>query len=333
MTDDENIIHVSFGRDGKKRGVVDRPPPCDPDAPDDAGRHVREPALDMYSVGEVSRLFGIAPSRLRYWERAGLVTRSVNSGRKRFYTFQDLIGIRAAKGLLEQGMPLRRVRRGVEAIRETLPRVARPLSTLRVLTDGQNLIVKDGTGSFEPVSGQLVLDFEVGALHADVVRVLHGKGGEQSRRSAFEHYLQGCKLDEDDAKLAEAEAAYRRAIELDPSFANAFINLGNLLFRRGNADDAERMYRRALRVDREQPEAWYNLGFLLYDRDDIEGARLCFERALLADPGFADAHFNLAIVLEELGRAGEAKTHWESYLELDPETSWAEIARRHLNED
>ena len=333
MRDDENIIHVSFGRDGKRRGVVDRPALCKREAVEDAGGHGREPSLDMYSVGDASKLFGITPSRLRYWERAGLVIRSVNSGSRRFYTFQDLIGIRAAKGLLDQGMPLHRVRRGVQALRETLPSVARPLSTLKVFTDGQNLIVKDGSGSFEPTSGQQVLDFEVGTLREDVVRLLHGNSGEQARRSSFEHYLAGCELDEDDSKVDEAEAAYRRAIELDPSFANAFTNLGNLLFRRGETDDAERMYRRALRVDHKQPEAWYNLGFLLYDRGDVEGARLCFERALLSDPGFADAHFNLAIVLEELQREGEARTHWERYLELDPHTSWAEIARRHLSDD
>lgn len=332
MSDDENIIHVSFGGDGKKRGVQPRPPIGEEDAVDPC-LHGKEPSLDLYSVEEASRLFNIAPSRLRYWERTGLVTRSVTAGKRRFYTFQDLIGIRAAKELLEQGMALRSVRRGIQALRETLPRVARPLSSLRVLTDGQNLIVRDGNGSFEPVSGQLVLDFEVDALHERVVRMLHGKSGDSRQRTAYEYYLEGCKLDEDDRRIEDAEAAYHRAIELDPSFANAFTNLGNLLFRRGNAEQAEQMYRRALRVDAGQPEAWYNLGFLLYDKGDLERARQGFERALESDPGFADAHFNLAIVLEELERTDEAREHWRRYLELDPNTSWAEIAHRHLRQD
>ena len=172
-----------------------------------------------------------------------------------------------------------------------------------------------------------------GAAKDDVVRVLHGNGDERKQRMAYEYYLEGCKLDEDEHRTADAEAAYHRAIELDPSFANAFTNLGNLLFRRGNSEEAERTYRRALRVDPEQPEAWYNLGFLLYDRGDLDGARFGFERALASDPGFADAHFNLAIVLEELDRPDEAKEHWKRYLELDPNTSWAEIAHRHLRDD
>ena len=55
-----------------------------------------------------------------------------------------------------------------------------------------------------------------------------------------------------------------------------------------------------------------------------------FRRALASDPSFADAHFNLAMTLQELGQVDEARQHWEAYLKLDPESKWAEIARRHL---
>jgi hypothetical protein len=34
---------------------------------------------------------------------------------------------------------------------------------------------------------------------------------------------------------------------------------------------------------------------------------------------------------EELGRHGDARPHWDSYLRLDPTGPWAEIARRHLS--
>ena len=48
-------------------------------------------------------------------------------------------------------------------------------------------------------------------------------------------YLEGCRLDEDEATLDRAEACYRRAITLDPALANALTNLGNLRFRRGDS--------------------------------------------------------------------------------------------------
>ena len=62
----------------------------------------------------------------------------------------------------------------------------------------------------------------------------------------------------------------------------------------------------------------------------MDDAAKYFARAVQLDPGFADAHFNLAMALEELGRRTEARPHWARYLELDPDGSWSEIARRYL---
>jgi tetratricopeptide (TPR) repeat protein len=69
---------------------------------------------------------------------------------------------------------------------------------------------------------------------------------------------------------------------------------------------------------------------LLYERGQVSEAIDSFERALASDPSFADAHFNLAMALHESGLVARAREHWEAYLKLDPESQWAEIARRHL---
>jgi len=330
----DNVIHIAFGVGGGRRLTAAVSVPTDQvkaKPPAETRERAADPTGDLYTFEETARLFGIRASRLRYWEKTGFLTRSGRVGRQRFYTFQDLIGLRAAKGLLDQGVALRSVRRSVEALCKSLPRVTRPLSTLRITARGQSLVVKteDG-GTYDPTTGQLALDFEVSALRDDVVRVLRHGDGTQHRTAAYMHYLQGCRLDENDATFDEAEREYRTAIELDPSLANAMTNLGNLLFRRGDMPAAEKLYARALQIDAEQPEAFYNLGFLQYDRGDVRGAVLNFRRALRGDPAFADAHFNLAMALEDLGENEQARSHWQTYLALDPESPWAEIARRHL---
>ncbi|MET0385376.1 MAG: tetratricopeptide repeat protein [Polyangiales bacterium] len=323
----DNIIHVDFASRMGRRFVPVRAPE---DAAESARDPERDPLGDLYSLRDAAKLFHLSESRLRYWEKNEFIVRSGEHGGRRYYTFQDLIGIRAARELLNEGVALRNVHKSLRALRESLPRVMRPLSSLRIVADGQSLVVRDDRGSYDPLTGQLVLDFAVTSLRDDVVRVLKRNGQENQYRQAYEAYLEGCRLDESEATFDAAEAAYRRAIELDPTLANALTNLGNLMFKRDRLDEAEVLYVRALKLDAEQPEAHYNLGFLLFDRGDAAAAIESFERALSSDPAFADAHFNLAMALQELGRTEEARPHWETYLKLDHDSQWAEIARRHL---
>jgi tetratricopeptide (TPR) repeat protein len=330
------VIHVEFGPGGGRRVPVPPPPEAAKPAPVPAPEslsdaHRRDPIGDLYARAEVARLFDVPESRLRYWDRTGFLPPTGRVGARHFYTFQDLIGLRAAKGLLERGVPLRRVRRSVEALKGALPNVVRPLSELRVVADGKTCVVEGPERRWEPATGQLVLDFDVRSLRDDVVRLLRPASVDPvRRRMAYDAYLEGCRLDEDPATYARAEAAYRKAIELDQGFAHAHTNLGNLHFRRGDAAKADAAYQAALALDPEQPEALYNLGYLAFERGETGRAVEQFQRAVAVDPSFADAHFNLAMALEEMGRSREARAHWEGYLQLEPTGAWADIAKKHL---
>ena len=322
-SDRDNIIRVGFGTDGKlTRATNLEPAPSQPAPPRS------DPCEGLYTLAEVARLFGYKPSQLRYWHRSGVLGPSVRVAGRNYYSFQDLVGIRAAKGLLEQGVPLRRVRRSVQSLREAFPKTTRPLSELRVLADGQTVLVQDETGAYEPTSGQAVLDFRIEGLASDVVRLLHFDDDDRAR--AYEHYLEGCRLDEDENTFDEAEQEYKKALSLDPTLSNALTNLGNLEYRRQQLEAAERYYRQALETDPEQPEALYNLGFLCFERDEVDEAVDLFRDALRSDPSFADAHFNLAMALEERGEQAAAQPHWQQYLALEPEGAWSDIAQNHL---
>ena len=338
----DNVIHVVFGRDGTATRVD--PVPLPPEdglhgAPTEtvtgilAPQPSRDPLGDLYSTKEVAKLFEISESRLRGWARRDFVAPSVTLGSRRYYTFQDLISLRVAKGLLDEGIPLREVRDSVDAIRDSLPKVTRPLAELRVTGDLGSVVVRDRRGAFNPSTGQQVIDFEVESLRDDVVQRLRQGPTDAERKSAYEHYLEGCRLDEDEATFERAEAAYRRALQFDPSLSNAHTNLGNLCYRRGRVEEAREHYRNALQIDGDQPEAHYNLGFLALEAGDPIGAIESFLCALETDPAFADAHFNLAMAYEETGQADAARPHWETYLTLEPTGTWAAIAERYLSGD
>ncbi len=324
---DANVIHVVFGPGGGRvqsafpirGGAIDSP------------ISVKEPLTDLFTCGEISRLLGMSPTRLRSLDRSGVVSPSGRRKGRRAYTFQDLIALRAAQTLLEQRVRLRDVSRAIEALKRSLPRVTRPLAELRVMSDGRRVVVRSQEGTaYEPLTGQLLLDLEIRSLRDDVVRVLRPSAGRERARTAYELYLRASQLDENPATMAEAASLYEQAIQNDPWLAIAYTNLGNIRFRSNDPDGAECLYRKALDMDPSQPEAQYNLGYVMLERGLPESAIPLFEGALAADPKFSDAYFNLAMALEEVGESNRASAHWRSYIALEPTGAWTEIARRHL---
>lgn len=146
---------------------------------------------------------------------------------------------------------------------------------------------------------------------------------------ALRAYLEGCRLDcRSDSDLHAAADAYRQALELDPSLACAWTNLGNLHYRQGNLGQAERCYREAAQTDGQQPEAYYNLGYLALEAGHWSQAALQLEKAVKLDPAFADAHYNLAYAYARLDRVVEASEHWRRYLVFDPKGVWSQAAQR-----
>jgi hypothetical protein len=263
-------------------------------------------------------------------DRAKIVSPSGRRRGRRAYTFTDLIALRAVRDLLAKKVRLRDLVRAISNVRAALPKVTRPLSELRIVSDGKRVVVKGSTFSFEPLTAQLVLDFDVKALRDDVVRILRPLVGLERSRSAYELYVRATRLDEDPATLDDAEALYRKAVQLDPWLAVAYTNLGNICFRRGDDEQAEQLYRQALSLEPDEPEAQYNLGYVMLDRGCPMEAIDFFKGAIATNPQFPDAHFNLAMAFEQGGQPDEARPCWRKYLELEPSGTWSEVARKHL---
>jgi tetratricopeptide (TPR) repeat protein len=323
---DEKIIHVVFGPGGGRVQKRDEGTAL-PASEASAGR---EPLTDLFSSGEISRLLGISQARLRTLDRAGVVSPTGRRRGRRAYSFSDLIALRTAQSLLEQRVRLRDVTRAVGALKRSLPKVTRPLQELRIVSDGQRVVVHTTDGAFEPLTGQMVLDFEVKSLRDDVVRVLRPSAGRERSRTAYELYLRASQLDEDPLSMDDAEVLYREAIALDPWLAIAYTNLGNIRFRRHDAEAAEVLYKKALEIDVRQPEAQYNLGYVMLERGQPELSVPLFHGAIEADPKFSDAYFNLAMAYEQIGETSKARPFWKSYISLEPSGTWTEIAKRHL---
>src|SRR5690606_11746970 len=71
-------------------------------------------------------------------------------------------------------------------------------------------------------------------------------------------------------ELAGAEAAYRKAIDVNPEYADALANLGAVLRHNGRSVEAEQYFRRAIQHDREHGLANLSLGGMLYEQERPE---------------------------------------------------------------
>lgn len=294
---------------------------------------------DDYSIKEVARIFALQESRLRYWAQTGFVNPSVRRGGRRYYTFVDLIGVKTAVELLAAGLPMQRVRKNLNALREQLP--SADLKDLAVSCDGETILASDDGAAFEPETGQLVLSFTTDSLSVQIHDVLAlpvnkpeprpiaEPDARESPPSAYRYFLNGCDAEER-SNQAMAETCYRRALELEPFLAAAHTNLGNLLYRRGDIAGARAHYEQSLDCEPDQAEARYNLGNVLEDMGETESAISELRRVCTTTPKFADAHYNLGLILARVGGLAQARNHLERYLELDSNSVWAERSREFL---
>lgn len=266
------------------------------------------------STAEVSRILAMKEARIRELVRAGLC-RPVRHGHRYLFSFQDLVVLRVAQSLLARGVPGSRVRRALASLIEELP-ADRPLSGLRIYADGRQVTVCEGGTSWQPETGQTVLNFDVDELAGMVenIREARTRGGLDAGLPARAEFERALDLEDHDPK--EACEAYGRALELDPELVDAYVNLGRIAHEAGDPQRAMRLYRQALERTPDDPIVHFNLALATEDARGAGAALVHYQRALALDENFADAHFNLAGLYEKLGRGADALRHYHACKKL-----------------
>ncbi|MGH7730585.1 MAG: tetratricopeptide repeat protein [Candidatus Eiseniibacteriota bacterium] len=306
-------------------------------------------ADQRFSLREAARILELPEARLRALARAGFLAPQRGPIGPLSFGFQDLLLLRTTRGLLESGVPMRRIRRIWASLREQLA-ADLPLTSISIRTDGEEVVASDGHARWRPDTGQFLLDFdasEIAERAADPaglgrLRIVERAGGDASpgpapgpdaarpervQNAGRDERASADRADDPDALALTAEqwyeagceleassperarAAYERALELDPGVAEAHVNLGRHLHMAGELGRAEPHYRDAVRLDPDDPTPHFNLGVLLEELGRKDEAVHAYRQAVLRDPDFADAHCNLGLLLESLGRRQEAVRH------------------------
>jgi len=276
-----------------------------------------------YSRADVRRQFRLTERQLKSWERESLVPPLES------YSFSDLIAIRTILELRGKGFRSRNIAEAVSSLRRKLDDVKRPLSELRILSDGRKIAVQVAGHKMEALTGQILFDFEAAELGGVRDFPDRKQAGDLLRESEV-WFQQGLDLEETGAPVEKVLEAYQKVVELNPAAAGALVNLGTIHYRQRKFGEAERYYKQAIAADPSYPLAEFNLGNLYDEQGRLPDAFHHYKRTLALNPQYADAHFNLALLCERTGDTLKAVLHWKIYLKLDRTGQWAEIARRQL---
>ncbi len=141
-------------------------------------------------------------------------------------------------------------------------------------------------------------------------------------KNATLHHIKGTRL-LSDGKSGEALNEFRRAVELDPDFAEARMDLAMRLLAGANYDDALTQLQAVDKLTPRLVEVQLALGEAYRSKRQWEQAKAAFDRAIRMRSDLPQAHFNLALMymtagaeypgLDVLGSLGKAKEEFATY--------------------
>jgi tetratricopeptide (TPR) repeat protein len=287
----------------------------------------------------LAQLAGVDAARIRRWQRRGWLVPTEQKHRLSLFDFQEMTVARKLAELHKAGIKPATIVRKLAEIERRYPHIQRPLLELAIVVDGRQLLVREGADLVEP-GGQLRIDFA--ALDdqaaedpppATIVSpaVFLARGGATPAASSAQLVEWATQLDEA-GDLVGAGEMYRAALAAGGPDPELNFQLADCLYRLGELPAARERFYVALELDEDYLEARANLGCVLAELGQHELAVAAFEGTLAAHESYADVHYQLARTLDDMARGEEAALHWRRYLELAPDSPWAQEAHDRLGE-
>ena len=124
------------------------------------------------------------------------------------------------------------------------------------------------------------------------------------------------------AKQRQVENAlkhFRKAVDLDPTYWQAWLNLGSLEALQGNLQEAKVIFRRVAQAQPQRPEAWVNLAHTFLGLRQSEAAVHAYEQALKVNPRQPRIYAELLQLHFQRGSLSQAKQLLAIALEYYPQ--------------
>jgi Flp pilus assembly protein TadD len=148
--------------------------------------------------------------------------------------------------------------------------------------------------------------------------VVEYTAAEMTNADRPESFLNIGLIDTDQHQFEKAEAAYRAALELQPTFTQAAVNLADLYRLQGRDTDGEKMLRQALALEPQSAAAHHALGLLLIRQKRLPDALSALAEATQLDPANPRYGYVYAVALNSTGQGPKAIQKLETLLQRHP---------------
>jgi protein O-GlcNAc transferase len=108
-------------------------------------------------------------------------------------------------------------------------------------------------------------------------------------------------------------------LQLNPNYARAYYNLGNVFHDKNQLDEAVSCYQRVRELTPDFIEVYDKLGATLQKKGEGDKAIECYRRALSLQPDFVGAYIGLGRALRDQGKYAEAEESFRKSLEILPD--------------
>ncbi len=233
----------------------------------------------------------------------------------------------------------------------------------------QNLFLKEKEADIQssPDKGPIPLSSPEPQKFPQTIEIREEKEKHRSPDPAAIHQFNLGVISYRKGEVEKAIEAYRKAISLNPNYAEAYNNLGVIYQEIGNREGALEWFQKAIEVNPQYEKGWSNLGLLYLLMGDLKKAEESFQKilmmnphhlesllhlgtvrkrerlwekalesyqkALSLDPFHGETHYHLGLLYEEMGRTDLALPHYQAFINLSGST-YPELAlkvRRHLS--
>jgi tetratricopeptide (TPR) repeat protein len=294
----------------------------------------------LYTPAMLADLLAVPVAVIRRWHRRGLIVPAREVRRLAYFDFQEVATARRLAELLSTGISPTALERKLADLARLVPGVQRPLAQLSVIVEGKQFLLRQGDGLVD-AKGQLHFDFGAVAdgfrgtdspsapAGSDILSLAERRPELAQPPSPEEMFAIAAEL-EDLGQLDAAAETYRAAMAAGGPTAEGCFRLAELLYQLGDLPAARERYYTAIELDEDYVEARANLGCVLAETGQSELAVAAFEGALRYHGEYPDVHYHLARTLDDLLRGDEALQHWATFVELTPDSPWADEARERL---